>query len=231
MLDINTHKTILLQILKDIYTDTSLGPVLGLKGGTAAYLFYRLGRFSVDLDFDLLDSEKESSVYKKLEAILGQYGVIKEKHWKQHTLSFVLSYDDQAQNIKIEVNLRNFGSSFKLKNYLGIPMLVMVREDMFAHKLVAMLERKKTANRDVYDVWHFLKNRWPVNKQIVEKRTGMSFKDYLRKCLAFVENLNDRNILAGMGGLLDGKQKAWARANLKQDIIFLLKIRLEQERS
>ena len=230
MLDINTHKTILLQILKDIYTDTSLGPVLGLKGGTAAYLFYRLGRFSVDLDFDLLDSEKESSVYKKLEAILGQYGVIKEKHWKQHTLLFVLSYDDQAPNIKIEINLRNFGSLFKLKNYLGIPMLVMVREDMFAHKLVAMLERKKTANRDVYDVWYFLKNRWPVNKQIVEKRTGMSFKDYLRKCLAFVENLNDRNILAGMGGLLDGKQKAWARANLKQDIIFLLKIRLEQER-
>jgi len=231
MLDINTHKTILLQILKDIYTDTSLGPVLCFKGGTAAYLFYRLGRFSVDLDFDLLDSEQESSVYKKLEVILDQYGVIKEKHRKQHTLLFILSYDDQAQNIKIEVNLRNFGSSFQLKNYLGIPMLVMVREDMFAHKLVAMLERKKTANRDVYDVWHFLKNRWPVNKQIVEKRTGMSFKDYLRKCLAFVESLNDRNILAGMGELLDEKQKTWARANLKKDTIFLLKIRLEQERS
>lgn len=231
MLDINTHKTILLQILKDIYTDTSLGPVLGFKVGIAAYLFYRLGRFSVDLDFDLLDSEQESSVYKKLEVILDQYGVIKEKHRKQHTLLFVLSYDDQAQNIKIEVNLRNFGSSFQLKNYLGIPMLVMVREDMFAHKLVAMLERKKTANRDVYDVWHFLKNRWPENKQIVEKRTGMSFKDYLRKCLAFVENLNDRNILVGMGELLDEKQKTWARANLKKDTIFLLKIRLEQERS
>ena len=230
MLDINTHKTILLQILKDIYTDTSLGPVLGFKGGTAAYLFYRLERFSVDLDFDLLDSEQESSVYKKLEVILDQYGVIKEKHRKQHTLLFVLSYDDQAQNIKIEVNLRNFGSSFQLKNYLGIPMLVMVREDMFAHKLVAMLERKKTANRDVYDVWHFLKIHWPVNKQIVEKRTRMSFKDYLRKCLAFVESLNDRNILAGMGELLDEKQKTWARANLKKDTIFLLKIRLEQER-
>lgn len=230
MLDINTHKTILLQILKDIYTDTSLGPVLGFKGGTAAYLFYRLERFSVDLDFDLLDSEQESSVYKKLEVILDQYGVIKEKHQKQHTLLFVLSYDDQSQNIKIEVNLRNFGSSFQLKNYLGIPMLVMVREDMFAHRLVAMLERKKTANRDVYDVWHFLKNHWPVNKQIVEKRTRISFKDYLRKCLALVESLTDRNILAGMGELLDEKQRNWARANLKKDTIFLVKIRLEQER-
>jgi len=48
----------------------------------------------------------------------------------------------------------------------------------------------------------------------------MSFKDYLRKCLAFVESLNDRSILAGMGELLDGKQKAWARANLKQEYYF-----------
>jgi predicted nucleotidyltransferase component of viral defense system len=53
MLDRNIHKTILLQILKDIYTSTSLGPVLGFKGGAAAYFFYGLGRFSAELDFDL----------------------------------------------------------------------------------------------------------------------------------------------------------------------------------
>ena len=44
MLDRNIHKTILLQILKDIYTDTSLGPMLGFKGGTAVNFFYDLGR-------------------------------------------------------------------------------------------------------------------------------------------------------------------------------------------
>ena len=37
------HKNILLQILKDIYTDVTVGPILGFKGGTAAYLFYNLG--------------------------------------------------------------------------------------------------------------------------------------------------------------------------------------------
>jgi predicted nucleotidyltransferase component of viral defense system len=60
MLDRNIHKTILLQILKDIYTDNSLGPILGFKGGTAANLFYNLGRFSVDLGFDLLDEKQKS---------------------------------------------------------------------------------------------------------------------------------------------------------------------------
>ena len=230
MLDRNIHKTILLQILKDIYTDTSLGPLLGFKGGTAANLFYGLSRFSVDLDFDLLDETKEDFVFEKLEKILQEYGTIKEKYKKQHTLFFILSYNEKAQNIKVEINRRSFGSRYTLKNYLGISMLVMVKEDMFAHKLVATLERSKMANRDVYDIWYFLKNHWPINKKIVEMRTGMSFKEYLKKCIKVVESLSERNILSGMGELLDEKEKIWAKNHLKRDTIFLLKVRLEQEK-
>ena len=59
MLDIQKHKFILVSILKDIYSNSSLGPLLGFKGGTAAYLFYKLPRFSVDLDFDLLKIEEK----------------------------------------------------------------------------------------------------------------------------------------------------------------------------
>ena len=230
MLDRNVHKTILLQILKDIYTDASLGPVLGFKGGTAANFFYDLGRFSVDLDFDLLNGDKEAFVFEKIEKILNEYGTIKEKYRKKHTLLFVISYDEKSQNIKEEINRRVFGSRYELKNYLGISMLIMVRGDMFAHKLVAVLERVKTANRDVYDIWYFLKNRWPINKEIVEKRTRINFKDHLKKCIEFIESLSDRNILSGMGELLDEKQKAWAKTNLRKDTVFLLKVRLEQEK-
>jgi len=230
MLDRNIHKSVLLQILKDIYTDLSLGPFLGLKGGTAAHLFYKLGRFSVDLDFDLLNKEKDTLVFEKVGKILQGYGTIKEKHKKHNTLFFMLSYEEKAPNIKVEINLRGFGSRYEVKNYLGISMLVMVKEDMSAHKLVAMLERYRTANRDVYDVWYFLKNHWPINKDIVEARTRMSFTSYLEKCIKFVESLSERNILSGTGELLDEKQKAWVKNNLKKDTAFLLKIRLEQEK-
>jgi predicted nucleotidyltransferase component of viral defense system len=229
MLDRNVHKTILLQILKDIYTDTSLGPVLGLKGGTAAHFFYDLGRFSVDLDFDLLNAAKENIVLKRVESIIREYGTIKERQKKLNTLFFLLSYSERDQNIKVEINRRNFGSRYEVKSYLGVSMLVMVREDMFANKLVAMLERKKIANRDVFDVWHFLKNRWPINKEIVERRTKSSFKDYLGECIKFVEALSDRAILAGIGELIDARQKAWIKTHLKKDTAFLLKVRLEQE--
>ena len=170
MLDRNVHKTILLQILKDIYTDSSLGPILGFKGGTAANLFYGLGRFSVDLDFDLLKENEDSFVFEKIDTLLSDYRTLKEKYKKKHTLLYIISYDEMSQNIKLEISRRVFGSSYVLKNYLGISMLVMAKEDMFAHKLVAVLERTKAAHRDVYDIWYFLKNRWPVNKKIVEKR-------------------------------------------------------------
>jgi len=65
-LDTSTHKTILFQILKDIYSNTIIAPFLGFKGGTAALMFYGLDRFSVDLDFDLLDESKEEYVFEKV---------------------------------------------------------------------------------------------------------------------------------------------------------------------
>ncbi len=225
----NIHKTVLLQILKEVYTDTSLGPVLGLKGGTAAYLFYDLGRFSVDLDFDLLDERKVDYVFGKIETILKGFGIIRERYKKHRTLFFLLSYSEEAHNIKVGISRRIFDSRYELKNYLGISMLVMVKEDMFAHKLVALLERGKTANRDIFDVWFFLKNNWPNNKQIVEKRTGLPFKAYLKKCIDFLEDYSDRYILAGIGELLDEKQKAWVKSNLKKDALFLLTIKFENE--
>lgn len=221
--NIARHKNILIKILKDIYTDTSIGPVLGFKGGTAAYLYHGLSRESLDLDFDLLDETREDLVFEKIETIAKNYGKIKEHRKKRYNLFLLLSYEDETPNIKIEINRREFGSSYEVKSYLGISMKVMVREDMFAHKLVAMYERIGNANRDIYDVWFFLNNDWPINKEIVEKRAGVSFKDFLQKCIEALEKLLDRGILAGMGELLDEKQKVWVKVNLRKDTIFLLK--------
>lgn len=230
MLDRNIHRSILLRILKEIFADASLGPLLGFKGGTAAHFFYDLGRFSLDLDFDLLDESREDYVFGRIGQIVKDFGKIKESRKKRFSLFFILSYEDEAPNIKIEINRRIFGSRYEIKSYLGISMLVMVREDMFAHKIVAMFERMGRANRDIFDVWFFLKNNLPINREIVEKRTGMAFKDFLGKCIDSLEKTPDRGILAGMGELLDKKQKTWVKTNLRKDTIFLLKLMLEHEK-
>ena len=222
-LDIATHKTILFQILKDLYSDTSISPYLGFKGGTAALMFYGLDRFSVDLDFDLLD---EDQVYNCTLEIARKYGTIKEAHRKRFNLFILLSYEDRARNIKVEINRRQFGSSYEIKTYLGVSMQVMVAADMFAHKLMAMYERIDKTSRDIYDVWFFLNTRTPINKEIVETRSHLSFNQLVLKCIDQLEKMDNRHILTGMGELLTPRQKDWAKAKLRQETIALLQLRM-----
>ncbi len=226
-LEIPVHKNVLIHILKDIYTDAQLGPILGFKGGTAAYLFYDLGRFSVDLDFDLLDPDKEDLVFKKIKDILQKYGTLLQARKKRYSIFFLLSYYNKIQNaynIKVEINRRDFGSKYETKSYLGIPMKVMVREDVVANKLVALFERVGKTNRDIYDVWFFLKNNWPINEKIIEKRTDLTLQEFLARCIDILEAKSNRGILSGIGELLDEKQKRWVKTNLLSETIFLLRL-------
>lgn len=232
-IDRTTHKNILIRILKDIFTDPNVGPFLGFKGGTAAFLFYDLNRFSVDLDFDLLDATKEDQVFNRVKEILESYGTLKESAMKRFNLFYLLSYEEKAagaQNVKVEINRRDFGSKYEVKSYIGIPMKVMIKEDMVAHKLCAMYERIGKTSRDIFDVYFFLKNNWLVNKQIVENRAGMTYKEFLQKNIELLGKTTDRNVLSGMGELLDEKQKAWVKSKLRAETIFLMKLALNNEK-
>lgn len=228
-MDFSKHKQILLQILKDVYTDTGLATALGFKGGTAAYLFYGLNRYSVDLDFDLLDESKEQDVFEALKKIVSKYATIEDEHIKRFNLLVVASYETGAQKIKVEVNRRQFGSTYDVQTLLGISMQIMVKEDMFAHKLMAMLERIGKTSRDIYDVYFFFKNRWSINKAIVEQRSGVSYKEALQKCIDLLQRMDGKHVLDGLGELLTDRQKDWARAKLKEETIFYLKMAMGEE--
>lgn len=229
-LDYPKHKNILLQILKDIFSDTSLLPYLGFKGGTAALLFYDLGRNSVDIDLDLLDKSKEIEVFEKIQEIAIKYGTIVDSKMKRFNLITIIAYDKKSQNIKIEVNRRDFGSKYEVKTFLGIPMLVMVQPDMFANKLVAMFERIGKTSRDIYDVYFFAKNNWDINAEIIKNRTGLSMKAFLKKAIKMLDKMDNKHILDGLGEMFTESQKDWARAKLLSETIFLLKTRLESEK-
>jgi predicted nucleotidyltransferase component of viral defense system len=224
------HKSILIKILKDIYSHPTIGPILGFKGGTAAYLFYDLDRFSVDLDFDLLDATKEELVFEEIKGILTKYGRIKTADKKRFNLIYILAYAEKepgAQNVKVEVNRRDFGSKYGIKPYLGISMKVMIPEDMAANKLVAFYERIGKTNRDIYDTWFFFANNWPINQELVERRTKMPFRDFLETCCGLLEKVDNKNILSGMGEVLTEKQKAWVKSKLKEELLFQLRLYLE----
>jgi predicted nucleotidyltransferase component of viral defense system len=230
MLNREKHQLVMGQILKDIYTDTTISPLLGFKGGTCAYFFYQLPRFSVDLDFDLLvvNEENQKMVLEKIIGILSKYGRVKDQYIKRFTIFALLSYGEADHNIKVEINIReqvqNTSDHYELKEYLGISMLVAKKEYMFASKLLALTLRNETAMRDIYDIHYFAKNNWDIEAETVMTRTGKTVKVYLTECVAFIEQVKESDLLQGLGELVGGeKEKAWIRNHLKVDAIFMLK--------
>lgn len=230
MLNKEKHKFILINILKEIYSDPDLRSVLGFKGGTAALLFYDLPRLSVDLDFDLLDVEKLPIILEKMKKLLSEFGNINEAREKRYTLFFLLSYGKGERKVKVEISKRKTISSFEPKNYLGIPILVMKKEDMIAGKLSALITRKKLASRDLFDLLFFLKQGWKINESVVREKTGLFLFQALNKTIKIIEKLDSNKILNGMGELLEEKQKQPTKETLKGDLIFQIRLYKETKK-
>lgn len=212
------------RVIKDIYSDISIASFLGFKGGTALYFFYNLPRFSVDLDFDLIVEDKKDLVFSKITNILQKYGEIRENRDKHFNLFWLLSYEKGKSQLKVEVSKRTSMNSYEIKSSLGLPALIMKKEDMFANKLTALLDRKSLANRDIFDIWFMLNENWDLNDKLLEFRTKSNIYAYIERCVKLLEENPPTNILEGMGELMDNKTKDWARKNLLKDTIFLLRL-------
>ena len=224
MIDLNKHKFFMLQILKEIYSDIELANNLGFKGGTALMFFYDLPRFSVDLDFNLIDANKEDIVYKKVRQILLKYGTIFDEAKKFYGPIIVLDYGIGERKLKVEISNRKFENHYEVKNLLGINMNVMVCSDMFAHKLCALLDRNSLTNRDIFDVHFFMQQRTPINTSIVEARMNQPFADYIQQCIEMLEKTSNKGMLNGLGELMDEETKKYVRTKLRTDTIDLMKI-------
>jgi len=223
MVNYNRHKILLLQILKDIYSDIELSGCLGFKGGTALMFFYDLPRFSVDLDFNLLDLTKERAVYEKVRMILLRYGNIFDEAMKFNGPILVLDYGIGERKLKIEISNRQWDNQYEIKNMLGLNIKVMVAPDMFAHKLCALLDRREVTNRDIFDLWFLMQKKTPINKMIVETRMVMPLEAYIKKCIDRLEIMSDRGMLNGLGDLMDEEMKKFVRSKLRSETISLLR--------
>ena len=225
-MDFNKHKFFMLQILRSIYSDLELANYLGFKGGTALMFFHNLPRFSVDMDFNIIqpDKEKETQIYLKMRDILLKYGTIDDEAQKFFGPVIVLNYGKGERKLKVEIsNRQQYDNHYEVKTFMGINMLVMTIADMFANKLCALLDRNELTNRDIFDCWFFMENRTPVNKNLVENRMKMPFPDYLQNCIDTLGNLSDKGLLNGIGDLIDVKMKNFVRTKLRTETMMLMR--------
>ena len=201
-MDKQRHKLYMAQILSLIFKDKDLCNFLGFKGGTALMFFHGLPRFSTDLDFNLLDADKQDMVYAKVRQILLRFGSIDDEAKKLYGPVLVLDYGKGERLLKVEISTRRYDNHYEVRSLAGTDIRVMKTPDMFAHKLCAMGER--LSPRDVFDVWFFMQQlHTSINETIILERTGRSVAEYAEWCARRVRESSPKLLMQGLGEVID----------------------------
>lgn len=223
------HKQIMIKLLLAIFKDDILWKKLIFKWWTALYLFYNLDRFSTDLDFDLISEEVNNEIIiLRLNTILSKFGTVKDLRIKKYTIFWLLSYWEIDHNIKIEISKRWLSWDFESKILFWKNVLIMKLADMTANKLIALTNRNKLANRDIYDIYFIFDNNFPINYDLIEKSTWYKYKEFIQITIDFLQKLpKNFNILDWLWLVLSEEKKIFVKKSLIQDTINYLLIELE----
>lgn len=220
MLNTSLHRKYMFDILISLF-QTKFAKNLAFKGWTACYFLYSLDRFSTDLDFNLIWDINEEELFLEIEKILLKSGTIKESYNKRFTIFFLFSYGESDINIKIEINKRNRENNiYETINFFWNDIIVMDKSSIFANKLVALTDRKIMVNRDLYDIWFFYKNNFPINEKLIFERTWKNYKEYLEYLLEFISKINKKTLLNWLGEILNPKQKAFVKEKMINELIW-----------
>ncbi len=218
MLNIEQHRQILFQMLKDIFS-SPLWKSLAFKWWTACYFFHKLERFSTDLDFDIIDNSQD--INEKLISIIKKYGKI--KIWKK----LVLSFGEGLVNIKIDLSRKLWKhNQYEYLDFYGTTIRVQNKATIFANKLVALTERN--TNRDIFDVYFFFQKLFPINEELILERTGKNTKQLYEIILRKLEKLpQNYKVLDGLWEVITEKQKFFVKNKLISELKGILKMKID----
>ena len=178
---------------KDYLNDICLNEIsryrtaLVFKGGTALYKFYKLNRFSEDLDFSI---NKRKFDYEMLKKRVGRsFGLLNievvtaqlEAHQRGATIVFMIKgplYNGSRESLArlpMDFSSRERPREHKMVQYRSLyneipPMeiCVMDKEEITAEKVRAILTRNKP--RDVFDLWFLLDSGVDIEEQLVDRK-------------------------------------------------------------
>lgn len=224
MLDWPRHRTIMYQILQDIF-QSDIKTFLAFKGGTLCYFLHSLPRFSTDLDFDIIENDRQ--IVTTMRTILQKYGKIKDEYDKQNTIFFLLDYGEHEKNIKIEISKkRSSYDSYETTNFYGTDIMAMTKWCIFANKLLALRRRYK--NRDLFDVWFFFQQNFPVEEKIIKDLSGLTYRNLLLQLKKTITTTyNEKTLLAEIGDLITDKQKYFVKHRLVTEVLGYIDMRLK----
>jgi hypothetical protein len=157
------------------------------KGGTCMYKFYKLDRFSEDLDFTALKNIEIGELVDRIISDLSLFGIGAKMHSRKEPFNSVLIklrcegplYSGKPMtysSLGIDINMKSsvdMNPALMTYNsiYPEIPafsILAMPEKEILAEKVRAILTREKA--RDVYDAWFLLKKGIELDFSLIEKK-------------------------------------------------------------
>lgn len=190
------HKSYLNRILIEICDQPQLSQMLAFKGGTCASMLGFLDRFSVDLDFDLVQRNSGVDIRKIFRDIFNHLGLTVNKEF-DNVFMFQVQYPstpNKRNSTKISVNSTvPKANQYKVQYFSEIDRLFNSQtvETMFANKLVAVTDRHELhqtiTGRDIYDIHHYFVSGYFYLGSVIKERTGNDPKIYFEKLIDFIK--------------------------------------------
>jgi len=232
------HKSFLNRLLIEIADQPYSAHNLAFKGGTCAAMLGYLDRFSVDLDFDALSGAEKGTLRKEFHRIFEQLGYTVMRELEKG-LFFQVRYPSQpGKRNTLKVSASDWvvkANQYRVQYFSDIDRMLKSQtiETMVANKLVAVTDRyqqhKSIAGRDIYDIHHFLVHGYSYHPTIIEERTGLEPKVYLKQLVAFIrDNVTATIINEDLNSLLPNQQFRQIRKVLIPETISLLVMECER---
>jgi len=176
-------------------------------GGTMLRLCFGLDRYSIDLDFWLLNTGAYQEWFADLQSFLSRFYEIRDAADKFYTLVVELKSSDYPRSLKLEMrkDIKIAGTERAIAYSRFSPLQVYVRiiplEDMMTSKIDAFLQRKEI--RDAYDL-EFLAKRG-VKAAISHEKAA--------RVLTTVDALTSQDYNVKLSSLIEADQRAYYRQN------------------
>jgi len=179
-------------------------------GGTMLRLCHGLNRFSVDLDFWVIQAINANSLFKSLKEYLSAFYDIRDSANKFNTILFELKSKNYPRGLKIEI--RKEVKKIKTENTIAyskhsntqVFLRTVSLADMMLAKITAFLSRKEI--RDVFDMEFLLKKGIAIDAS----------RETLEQIISEIGSLTKKDYTAKLGSLLEeGERRYYTNENFK----------------
>lgn len=176
-------------------------------GGTMLRLCFGLDRYSVDLDFWLIETKDYTAWFSDLQKFLARFYEISDAADKFNTLLVELKSPDYPRSLKLEmrkgVKITGKERAIAYSRFSSVQVYVQTipLKDMMTSKIEAFLQRKEI--RDAYDLEFLVKKGLKIDLS-PEKA------DEIR---ATIDGLSRQDYSVKLSSLLEADQRAYYRQN------------------